>query len=151
MGCNQIEEEIDMSLKRENKLRITGNAVANMELNTYEGANGTFDVAVFTLAVNRVPTKANPKPGCDFINVRVYGDYANKLAEFGIAKGDKVTAEGELRVNTKQQDDGSYKTFVHLKAFDVSNWSAWAERKIDQVADAVADQEEVKEAVPVPF
>ncbi len=141
-----------MSLKRENKLRITGNVVADMELNTYDSSNGPFDVASFTIAVNRIPTKANPDPGCDFINVRVYGDYANRLAGFGIAKGDKVTAEGELRINNKKQDDGSYKTFVHLKAFDVFNWTAWAEYKTVRAADVIASKEIEDEPLPAcPF
>lgn len=90
----------------------------------------TFDVYVtsggeerpnirFRLAVNRSYVRKNdPGQKADFINVHLWGKRATSIVEY-LYKGREVAVSGELRIDEKRGNDGSYDNYVFVNADDI--------------------------------
>lgn len=92
-----------------NNICIIGQLTKDSELKYAKGTGTPY--LIFTVAVNRL----NKDAGADFIPVTVFGNLAEKLAEFYV-KGLRVSVVGRLQINNTKSEDGSYKTFVNIIA-----------------------------------
>ncbi len=70
----------------------------------------------FTVAVDR--RSKNSEKSADFIPV-VTWDYTADFCAKYLRKGRQVAVEGRLQIDSQQQPDGSYRTFVNVVADDV--------------------------------
>ena len=87
-----------------NCIILTGRLVSEPTIRTTKTGKQICDI---TLAVDRGEKSA------DFINVCVWGAAGDSVYKYK-HKGDLVGVVGTLRVENKQQDNGIYKTFVHV-------------------------------------
>lgn len=88
---------------------ITGRLTAKPELKYTQSNNA---VATFTVAVNR-RKKQDGTQEADFINCRVWNKLAENLCQYQ-DKGNLILADGELRVERYQDNQGNnkYSTYV---------------------------------------
>lgn len=91
-----------------NNCTFIGTLTRDSELK-YSAGKGT-PILNFTIAINRGFKKED---GADFIPCTVFGNLAEKLAEFYV-KGLRVSIQGELRVDSVKDEKGNYKNYVKI-------------------------------------
>jgi len=74
----------------------------------------------FRLAVNRRFVRRNdPGQTADFFNVHYWGNGAAAIVEY-LYKGKEVAVAGDIRIDEKRLDDGTYSRYVFVNADQVT-------------------------------
>ncbi|MFQ6002257.1 MAG: single-stranded DNA-binding protein [Candidatus Zixiibacteriota bacterium] len=100
-----------------NKVIIVGNLVRDPELRY---TSGGVPVVNFKIASNK-KYKDNLgmyKEDVCYVGVVAWQDLAQNCSEY-LRKGSAVLVEGELRSRTKENEDGSKRNYLEIKAFQV--------------------------------
>jgi single-strand DNA-binding protein len=117
-------------------ITVTGNVGTDPEIKFYDGKNGSFGVARFSLAYTpREKDKAgNYTDGItSWFSVSVVGKQAELVAD-SIAKGQRVQVTGEFKQSSYTAKDGTQKQGLEIKATSVTLESVGA-KKAKPVAD----------------
>ena len=89
-----------------------------------------------SLAVDRVKDKNGQSSGTDWVNLVLNGASAENAARF-LGKGRQVLVEGSLRVDVKQNADGTKTTYTSVR---VSRWHFADSKPQGEAAPQVAPQ-----------
>jgi single-strand DNA-binding protein len=100
-----------------NKVIIVGNLVRDPELRY---TSGGVPVVNFKIASNKKyrDNLGMYKEDVCYVGVVAWQDLAQSCSEF-LKKGSAVLVEGELRSRMKENEDGSKRNYVEIKAFQV--------------------------------
>jgi len=90
----------------------------------------------FRLAVSRRFARDSAQKA-DFFNVSYWGRGAAAIVEY-LHKGREVAVSGEIRIDERRADNGSYDHFVYVNADEVKLLGSG---RRDSVTDAAADDE----------
>lgn len=97
-----------------NKCFLTGNLVSDPITGATKETEQAF--TKFTVAVER-GGKSTTK-SCDFVPVEAWDRLAAPCGKY-LKKGSKVSLCGALRINTRKNPDGTYTTYVSVRADEV--------------------------------
>jgi single-strand DNA-binding protein len=86
-----------------NKVILIGNLAKDVELATTQSGKS---VAKFSLAVNRNFTNASGERECDFFNIVVWGQLAERCDQY-LSKGKKAAISGSLQTHSYENKDGN--------------------------------------------
>jgi single-strand DNA-binding protein len=99
------------------RIEVTGNVGTDPEIKFYDGKNGSFGVASFSLGYT-----PREKKGQDWIDgetlwfrVSILGKQAEAITD-SVRKGDRVFVVGAFKQSSYQAKDGSQKTGLEIKA-----------------------------------
>lgn len=99
-----------------NRVILIGRLVRDPETKTT--ASGK-QVTHFTLAVDRAFGRSGDQgKTADFIPIDTWDNLAVTCSKY-LTKGKQVAIEGRLRIDSQQQPDGTYRTFVSVVADDM--------------------------------
>lgn len=111
-----------------NTIMIMGRLTREPELKTVGEGDKAFNVARFSVAVNRQTKKDHPE--ADFFNVEAFRGKADLIAQY-FHKGSRILVKGEMRFDNYQDADGNERKaakivlddfgFVDTKAESTSN------------------------------
>jgi single-strand DNA-binding protein len=103
------------------RIEVTGNVGTEPEIKFYEGKNGSFGVASFSIGYT-----PREKKGLDWVDgdtiwfrISVIGKQAESITD-SIRKGDRVLVIGAFKQSSYQAKDGTQKTGLEIKAESVS-------------------------------
>lgn len=103
------------------RIEVTGNVGSEPEIKFYDGKNGSFAVASFSLAYT-----PREKKGTDWVDgetlwfrVSVLGKSAQSIVD-AVKKGDKVKVVGAFKQSTFTGKDGNARTGLEIKAEDIT-------------------------------
>jgi len=99
------------------RIEVTGNVGTDPEIKFYDGKNGSFGVASFSLGYT-----PREKKGQDWVDgetlwfrVSILGKQAEAITD-SVRKGDKVFVVGAFKISSYQAKDGTQKTGLEIKA-----------------------------------
>lgn len=116
-----------------NTFILTGRLVKDIECET---KTEEFNVARFTLAVKRDYKNKQGEYETDFINLEAYNQKAIFLYKY-CKKGDLILAQGAIRVDKVQAQDGTNKIYTKFIVLEVE--------KLSSKGDGAGKAEEPKE------
>jgi single-strand DNA-binding protein len=103
------------------RIEVVGNVGTDPEIKFFEGKNGSFGVASFSLAYT-----PREKKGQDWVDgetvwfrTSVVGRQAELITD-AVRKGERVKVVGTLKVSSYQAKDGSQKQGLEIKADDIT-------------------------------
>lgn len=99
-----------------NKVSLTGNLARDPQVRYGTRQDGQpYTIAMYTIAVSRQKTQANPNPGADFIDLRAFGKTAEFVEKY-LHKGSRILVEGSLVTDNYQDKEGKnvYRTYVRV-------------------------------------
>lgn len=102
-------------------ISVNGNVGTDPEIKFYDGKNGSFGIASFSLAYTPSEKKNNEwiQGETVWFRVSVLGKQAEVVAD-AIKKGDKVLVSGAFKQSSYQGRDGVAKTGLEIKADSVT-------------------------------
>ena len=112
-------------------ITVSGNVGSDVEIKFFDGRNGSFGVAKFSLAYTpREKNKAGEwEDGITtWFNVSVVGKQAETVAD-QIAKGQRVQVSGAFKQSSYTAKDGTAKTGLEIKADSVTLELTTAKKK----------------------
>ena len=118
-------------MSQEAKITVSGNVGTDVALKFFEGRNGSFAIAKFSLAYT--PREKN-KDGewldgeTTWFNVSVVGKQAETVAD-QISKGQRVQVSGAFKQSSYTAKDGTAKTGLEIKADSVTLELTTAKKK----------------------
>ena len=103
------------------RIEVTGNVGTDPEIKFYDGKNGSFGVASFSIAYT-----PREKKGQEYVDgetlwfrVSVLGKHAETIVDV-VRKGDKVLVIGAFKVSSYVAKDGTNKNGFEIKADSVT-------------------------------
>ena len=103
------------------RIEVVGNVGTDPEIKFFDGKNGSFGVASFSLAYT-----PREKKGQDWIDgetvwfrISILGKQAELVTD-AVRKGERVKVVGTLKVSSYQAKDGSQKQGLEIKADDIT-------------------------------